>query len=247
MDKDNKLLSGAEDLYGLCEKRGCAVFSRFYDEAEQTFIADSGLLREGGFFFGGHAECERKILGVFPEWEDPDFESFPLRLLKISLGYKKTLSHRDYLGSLMGLGIERDRIGDILVYDDSAVVFVHESVAGYVKGSLVKIGSVGVSVCFGELTGFEYPPHRFEELETVAASLRLDAVLAAALGLSRSEASALTERERVSVNHRIQTDSSKKVCEGDLLSVRGFGRYVIGEVGGHTRKGRIHLTVKKYL
>ena len=127
MTDKNNLLSVACDLLDLCERRGCAVFSRFYDGGEQAVLMDSKLFSGSECcFFGGEESCERRILGVFPEWEEPSYEAYPLKAVRISFSYKKELSHRDYLGSLMGLGIERNRIGDIFVYDDGAVVFVHD-------------------------------------------------------------------------------------------------------------------------
>ena len=247
MDNNSIMLSGVSDLYDLCEKRAEPVFSRFYDEAEQAMIKDNALLREGGFMFGGHTQCERKILGVFPEWEEPDTEAYPIGIIKISHTFKKELSHRDYLGSLMGLGIERDRTGDILVFEDYAYVFVHDSVKSYILNNLTKIGSLGVKVSEEKLSDFVYPERRTQALNVVAASMRLDAVVSAALNVSRSEASSLIGHERVSVNHRVRCDMSKKLSEGDLISVRGFGRYLVSSVGDETRKGRLHLTVLKYL
>ena len=247
MNNDNILLSGAADLYTLCEKRGCAVFSRFYDGGEQAVLSDNRMIYGEALMFGGHENCERKILGVFPEWEEPDTGEFPISLIGISCSFKKDFSHRDYLGSLMGLGIERDRIGDILVTDDEAFVFLHQSVADYVLMNLRKIGSHGVKLRLVEAGEFEFPEGKFQMLGAIAASLRLDAVVAAGLGISRSKAAALVEHEKVSINHRPVTDMSAKVAEGDLFSVRGFGRFILQEVSGETRSGRLHLTVKKYL
>ena len=98
-----------------------------------------------------------------------------------------------------------------------------------------------------KLSDFVYPERRTQALNVVAASMRLDAVVSAALNVSRSEASSLIGHERVSVNHRVRSDMSKKLSEGDLISVRGFGRYLVSSVGDETRKGRLHLTVLKYL
>jgi len=247
MNNDNILLSAAADLYALCEKRGCAVFSKFYDCGEQAILNDNRMITAEAVMFGGHEACERKILGVFPDWEEPDTKAFPISLVGISCSFKKDFSHRDYLGSLMGLGIERDRIGDILVAEDEAFVFLHQSVADYVLMNLRKIGSHGVKVRVVEADDFRFPEGKFQVVKAIAASLRLDAVVAAGLGISRSKAAALVEREKVSINHRPTADMSARVGEGDLFSVRGFGRFVLQEVSGETRSGRLHLTVKKYL
>lgn len=247
MNGDNILISAAADLYTLCQKRASAVFSRFYDGGEQALLQDNRMISPEALLFGGHKDCERKIMGVFPEWEEPCEQSFPITLLCISCSFRHDFTHRDYLGSLMGLGIERDRIGDIVVCDEEAFVFLHESVADYVLMHLKKIGSCGVKVTTAPIDGFTMPEPKFSHLNVVAASLRLDAVVGAALNISRAKAQALIEHEKVSINHRPATDLSGRVSEGDLLSVRGFGRFVLDTVSGQTRSGRLHLTIKKYL
>lgn len=247
MDNNNILLSAADDLYNLCERRGCAVFSRFYDGGEQALLQDSRMIYGNSLLFGGNAKCERKMLGVFPEWETPDTDSFPVTLIKCTCSFKKDFTHRDYLGSLMGLGIERDRIGDIVVTEDAGYFFLHNSISDYVISNLKKIGSHGVKVSVQNINEMEYPEGKFAILKTVVASMRLDAVVGGATNLSRSKCAALIEHEKVSVNHRLTVECSAKVAQGDLLSVRGFGRFLVCSVEGETRSGRLHISIKKYL
>ena len=247
MNDHNILLSAARDLYTLCEKRGSAVFSRFYDGGEQAVLTDNAVVLPEGCLFGGHERAERKILGVFPDWEEPDIREFPIKLIKITNSFKNTFSHRDYLGSLMGLGIERDRIGDIIVADDGGYVFLHESVTEYVLANLKKIGSHGVKVSLVDGEDFEFPEPKFAIISVIAASQRLDALVAAAANISRSKAASLIDHELVSINHRPACDLSARVAEGDLLSVRGFGRFLVDKISGQTRSGRLHISIKKYL
>ncbi len=247
MENNNILLSAAADLYNLCERRGCAVFSRFYDGGEQALLQDNRMIYGNALLYGGNESCERKILGVFPDWEEPDFESFPITLIKCTCSFKKDFTHRDYLGSLMGLGIERDRIGDIVVTEDAGFLFLHSSISEYVLNNLKKIGSHGVKLSVQNMSDMEYPEGRFAILKTVVASMRLDAVIGGAVNLSRSKCASLIEHEKVSINHRLTTECSAKVSEGDLLSVRGFGRFLVWSVEGETRSGRLHISLKKYL
>lgn len=247
MENNNILLSAADDLYNLCERRGCAVFSRFYDGGEQAILQDNHLVYGNSLLYGGNPACERKILGVFPDWETPEYETFPITLVKCTCSFKKDFTHRDYLGSLMGLGIERDRIGDIVVTEDAGYFFLHSSISEYVLANLKKIGSHGVKLSVENISQMEYPEGKFAILKTVVASMRLDSVVGGATNLSRSKCAALIEHEKVSVNHRLTVESSAKVSEGDLLSVRGFGRFIVSSVEGETRSGRLHISLKKYL
>lgn len=247
MNDHNILLSGARDLYSLCEKRGSAVFSRFYDGGEQAALFDGRMILPFAMLFGGHENSERKILGVFPDWEEPDTSSFPINIIKITNSFKKTFSHRDVLGSLMGLGIERDRIGDIIVADDGAYVFLHQSVTEYVLSTLKKIGSHGVKVSLADREEFVFPEPKFAIISSIAASQRLDAIVAASVNISRSKAASLIHHELVSINHRPTQDLSASVAEGDLLSIRGFGRFSVDKISGQTRSGRLHISIKKYL
>ena len=247
MDKDNRLYGMIEDLYSLCERRSMPVFSSFLDLSEQAALDDAGLIRVNSRLFGGHEQCERKMLGVFPDWQEKDDSSYPIVIVTVSYNYKTSLSHRDYLGTLMGMGIDRSKIGDILVYERRALMLVSDSLADYIASNLNKIGNVGVKAEVSDLSGFEFPERKFKEINAVAASLRLDAVLAAALNVSRKISAELIKKEKVSLNHRLCTDTSKKAAEGDILSVRGYGRYIFSAAGDTTRSDRIHITVKKYL
>ena len=147
----------------------------------------------------------------------------------------------------MGLGIERDRIGDIVVTEEAGFFFLHSSISKYVLDNLKKIGAHGVKLSVHSMKDMEYPEGRFAILKTVVASMRLDAVVGGCVNLSRSKCASLIEHEKVSVNHRLITECSLKVSEGDLLSVRGFGRFIVTSLEGETRSGRLHLSLKKYL
>ena len=247
--EDKLLIAKTEDIVRLCEKYSCARFSQFLDGGEITFIEDNFSCPYGFnyMFYGGYGESERKILGVFPEWEEPSAEAFPIAVLKIRCTYKNELTHRDYLGTLMSLGLERSKMGDIIVEDGYAYVFVCTDSAEYIKENIRKIGNKGVKTELIELGDFTPPPRRFEKIDTVCASLRLDAVAAAAAKVSRADAARLIEDGKVKLNYREVSEMSKSVSEGDLISIRGFGRFILAAAGGETRKGRMHITLRKYI
>lgn len=247
--EDKLLIAKTEDIIRLCEKYSCARFSNFLDGGEIALLEDEFHFPYGYnfLFFGGSKDCERKILGVFPEWEDAEETAFPISVLKIEGGFKRQLTHRDYLGTVMSLGIERGKTGDILIDGSCAYVFVYDDVADYIKDNITKIGNQGVKITVTELSDFTAPERKFERIETVCASMRLDAVAAAAAKLSRQESARLIESGKVKLNYREVYEVSKPVKEGDLISVRGSGRYILSETGNETRKGRLHIILNKYI
>ena len=160
--------------------------------------------------------------------------------------YAEELTHRDYLGAILGLGIERNVIGDILVRDRNAWFFCLSSVAGLLASSLTQVRRTAVTA---EITTADIPElqPRYAPLMVNVASERLDAVTAAFAGLSRGQADRLFAAEKVFVNGRTITDRSFRLKEGDVFSVRGFGKAVFDGVEKETRKGRYHVRLRKLI
>lgn len=246
---DKLLIARINDLFSLCDKYCCARFSDFLDGAEQAVIQDNVRIPYGynTVLFGGFKESEKKIMGVFPEWEEPDEGVFPIVCLKAEGGFTRKLTHRDYLGTIMSLGITPQKLGDIVVYDGYAYIFVHSDVAGYTAENIRKIGNQGVKVSVIEDIGSITVERRYKTISAVCASERLDAVVGAAINVSRSAASSLISSGKVKLNHRETEKQSETIREGDLISVRGYGRYLVDKFGGTTRKGRLQIVLKQYI
>lgn len=240
------LLSRANDLFKLCDKYASPRFSQFLDGAEIADIRDNIHFPYGYnvMFWGGFEDCERKVLGVFPEWEEAEEEKFPISVIKFIPGFTKKLSHRDYLGTIMSLGIDRAKIGDILVEENAAYVFAYSDIAEYIADNIAKIANTGVKSELLSGDGIDIPKKNYKFAEVVCASLRLDAVIAGALNISRNVSMQLIGAGKVKLNYREANQSSKILKEGDLVSVRGYGRFFLEEEGELTRKGRLHITVK---
>ncbi len=250
MELDEKLLlKKTEDLFRLCDKYSTARFSDFLDGGELAVIEDKAVIPFGYnvMFFGGFSDAEKKIMGVFPEWEEPSPDAFPITCLKLCGGFTKKLTHRDYLGTVMGLGITPQKLGDIVVFDDFAYVFLQNDVGEYVKDNLHKIGNQGVKV--EKITDFFNIAieRKYKTIGTVCASSRLDAVVGAAANISRSQSASLINGGKVKLNHRPTEETTKPVKEGDLLSIRGYGRFLVHSFDGETRKQRLHITLKQYI
>lgn len=242
---DDIFIKKIQDVIRLSQKYHSPKFSDFLDEEQQVGIQRQGITE--GVLFGGYQDSERKIFGVFPDWQEPCDEDFPVTALRITKKYTKDLSHRHYLGTILSLGIERTKIGDILPDEDGAIVFAVSDIAEFIKDNIRKIAGVGVEIDILDKNSIKIPEKRFELIDIVAASLRLDACLAALLKISRKDAKSLALSGNVSINHIEAKSEDAKLLEGDLLSVRGFGRAEIFDIGGKTRSDRIHITIKKYI
>ena len=191
---------------------------------------------------GVFEEAERKVLILGTEENtEEDF----LDILEITSNEK--LSHREILGSILGLGIKREVVGDISIEENKANVIVLKDISKYIIQNLDKVGREKVKI--KKITKEEIIEIRpkYDEFNTTVASLRLDAIISACYGVARGVSTKLIEAEKVNINYVMTTNDSKTIKQGDLISVRGFGRFTVEEIVGETRKGRIRVTIKKYI
>ena len=234
------------DMISLCEKRHKKCYSDFLNERQMSLALS--VLKENSvhnyLFWGGYENADRTMLCVYPEYESPDKEDFPFVCLNLKYRTADKLTHRDFLGSLMALGIKREAVGDIVVGEGITSFFVKSELASYVELQIAKIGRTGVSFT-REAAHFDHP-QEFEEKEYTVSSLRADSVVGAAAGLSRSRSRELIESGLVSVNFEIITNADKRIADNDRLSVRGYGKYIINSDGTLTRKGKYRITVRRY-
>ncbi len=248
MDKATDLLMAkCADMERLCRRRCEPVFSNFLDGGEIADIGDKHFFSPDVQikYFGGYAEAERKILGVFPEWETEFI--FPIKVLFIKSSFTKKLTHRDYLGTMLSQGIDRNKTGDIIVDDGSAYAFVCADIAQYLADNIEKISNQGVSISVTDICDIDIPEPKKERISAVCASKRLDAVVGAVCNISRAQSARLINAGLVKLDHRECVDVSKVVSDNSLISVRGYGRFVFIGGGGETRKGRLHITADKYV
>jgi len=157
------------------------------------------------------------------------------------------LSHRDVLGALMGLGIERDLLGDLLVAGGSVKILADKKMADFFLTNCNKIGPASVQCDLVELDSIIPREERCKEISATVASLRIDSVAAAGFGTSRSRAAADIEADKLKLNWQSVRNVSQLVKAGDVISLRGRGRLEIAEVRGQTKKGRVGVLLKRYL
>lgn len=196
--------------------------------------------------FGGYDEAERRMLLCYPEYLEPDYDSL-ISALEITGKDINTLSHRDYLGSLMGLGITRENIGDIVPLENRCIVFVRPAMADYIISNLTKVGRRGIKIGKCGLSVLNIPKKKTQYMRGTVSALRLDCVVAEALNISRSKAADIIKAEKVNLNFEAEKSVSRLLSEGDLISVRGFGRYRLTEICGITAKGRHSIIIEKYI
>jgi len=195
--------------------------------------------------YGGYLEAERKVIGFYYEENFDSFDSFPITVLNINFNEKfsKAPTHRDYLGGILGLGLERTKIGDIVLMETGAEVYVLNDVANYITENLNKVGRTSVKVTQGKsLIGKSSTG--IEKRITVA-SMRLDAVLSSGINISRGKAAALIESEKVYVNWK-NVKKTHTISPNDVITIRGFGRVSIDSLEGSTKKDRIVLKITVY-
>ncbi len=247
--RDDQLLhSRVEDIVRLAEKRHYAAFIGFLDERERAEAEKTlhNLHVDNYLFNGGYDDSERCMLGVFPQGDEVDIQAFPLRTIAFHYRSDRLLTHRDVLGTLMGAGLRRDAIGDILCNQGIAVVFLRDEICSYVCDQITKIGGESVRIELdydGELPC----AHSFAEIRDTVASARLDAVLSALLHSSREKSAQLIRSDLVSVDGESVHSVSRSVAATQKVSVRGYGKFIIDELGPETKKGRLRFWARKYI
>lgn len=238
--EDKLLLSKAYDAIELSERTGCPRFLGFLNEHELSYLRANISPKRDVSYFGGYPDAVRVMLGAAA-----DEYSFPIVALEFSYKPEFDLRHRDFLGSLMALGLRRETIGDILCEKGRAVAFVRDDIADFILSQVDKIGRVGVKIAYADLTDLPVPDDT-EELSFTLSSLRLDAFVAAVTNLSRDKAARLIKSELVMIDHVISTDVSKPLSVGATVTIRKYGKYVLSEDAGLTRKGRLRISVKHF-
>ena len=244
-----KILDRAEQAHS----RNIPAATDFLSPARQAQALD--LLRLAGFpetgytALGGYEGAERRLLLFLPDWLEPEEaqSQSPVRCLRAAFRPEERLTHRDFLGSLMGMGIVREKVGDILVGPDSADLIVLDTVADFLLRSWDSAGRARLTVCAIEPDCLHIPRVECKEVRDTVSSLRLDAVAAGGFRMARGKAAALIASGKVQVNWRECVKPDKLLTAGDTVSARGYGKFVLSEVGGVTRKGRTSVVLKVYV
>ena len=253
----DSLFARLEDLKE-CAGRGNVGVSAFFSPREVLAAAEYLRRSKATFLsFGGYSLAERRKIYILPDFiEDAEdigsilefgFSS-EIDCLQIRGSGFAELSHRSVMGSLLGLGIERDAVGDIVMLNEHSAIFFCEShLTAFFEENLERVGRDKVTVRRIELDESILPERKVQKITDTVASARLDCVVAALCSLSRERAKEKIVASLVEVNYECEEQVDKEVTESSVISVRGVGKFFVISLSDKTKKGRYRLVAEKYL
>ena len=248
-EEDKILLARLWDKISAGIRKNIPVSTCFLAPREQELIRYLFGNLPGLYAFGGYEDATRKLLVYLPEYltEDSLFEEADICCLRATFYEGDTLSHRDFLGALMGAGIGRETVGDICVATGSCDFFVAKQIAPYLLQNLESAGRTKIRLKEVPLEQAHIPQPEVQEIRDTLASLRLDSVISAGFRISRGTASEYIYAGKAVLNGLPCEKPDKAVEEGAVLSVRTLGKIRLKTVGGQTKKGRISVIIERYL
>lgn len=202
-------------------------------------------LKIGVKALGLHEFSERKIIAFYPSNEDFEFH-FPIRYFKIHGENRfRDLKHKDFLGTIMSLGIKRELMGDLVVHENSCYGVILEDFFQMISDSVTSVATIPVKISEADIS--EIPEPKFLEINDTVSSLRLDSLVAVALNCSRGNAESLVESGDVSVDYIPEKKTSKLISPGTVLTIRKNGKFIFFKELGENKKGKIRVQLKKYI
>lgn len=254
--EDKILLAQILDKIEFSKQRERLEYTDFLDMYQLALVKN--FMRKNDFenyvLYGGFEDSERKVLIIYPERYNMSMieknYSKIIRAIRIELNEedKGKFSHRNYLGGIVKLGMKREKVGDIIVVDDGADILVKEEIAESLKqglGTLTRFENARIDIV--ELDNLKKQEIKLEELNIIVPSLRLDNFVSDLAKTSRNKAVQIIDSERVFINGQNETKPSKQVKMGDVITIRGKGRFVVKEISGTTRSGRNVVKIEKYV
>ena len=230
---------------------GYFLFTDFLGLGEQSaFIEVKNLFKNARYtLFGGAADTERVMVRFGDEEELGYNEDFPIAIIKAepkSPKFADKLSHRDFLGALLNLGIERKTLGDIIIHENIGYIFCKDDIAEYLKDSLVKVKRTDIKASII----YELPDVKLFDTERIKIQVsgeRVDAVISKVYSISRDDSLSLFKKHLVFVCGKCCENNSYTPKENDVISVRGYGRFIYRGVSGTSKKGKLNVKIEKYI
>ncbi len=248
-DEEKLLIRSLCDKMRLSEKRYCAVSSGFLNEREQSVASESITPDEGinMYFDGGYDGAVRKVAVFIPEYAEE--ETALISAIRASYYKDYTLSHRDFLGAILGLGLSRDAVGDILVDTENhtADIIVRAEILGFLLESFKTAGRATLSLKEIRLADLHIPLEKTVKITDTVASPRIDAIASSGFSISRENASNLVRSGKLSIDRVICQSPDRQVQSGSVISALGYGKFKVTIPGGLSKKGRIFVEILKYV
>ena len=247
-EKDDKiLLAQVSDKIEMCENKNKIEYTDFLDLAQIELVQNyiDKLKIENYMSYGGFEQAERKMFVIYPEKFNSTVVEKNLasivKIVRIQLPdeLKGKYTHRDYLGAVIKLGVKREKVGDIIVGNDGADIIVDKDISKFLLENLSGLTRFSKSEITIEV--------RREEREIIVSSLRMDNVISELARCSRNKALDIINMERVFVNFQCETKKTKQIKTGDMVTIRGKGRFYIKELVGQTKSGRVIVKIEKFV
>ena len=248
-EEDRILLARVFDKITAGERKNIPAFTCFLTKREQLLVAQ--MLRGIPVtFFGGAKAAERCVCCYLPDYLEEDVlkeaDFSPIAAVRAEFYEADDLSHRDFLGSLMGCGIKRETVGDIHVSRGKCDFVVTKEILPYVLQNLISAGRTKLHLREIGLDEISVPEQDMHEIRTTVSSLRLDSVMGSGFGLARAKAAAAIESGKVTLNDMPCVKPDKPVAEGDKIALRGMGKILLQSVGGKTKKDRLAIVIQRF-
>ncbi len=243
-DKDDRMLMSLIcDRIEASQNKSYCIFSDFLDSTQQQKVKNVFSFMENELLFASKIKnSQSQLVSV-----KSDFFEIPTKILELKIPKGYAVSHSDILGTLMSLGIKRQKIGDIIVSDDGIFIEIKEEILPFIKSNLTSVRSypVEISEVPDEVTIQRL--QQYKDLQFTVSSLRLDCVVSSILNVAREKAKEYITAGNVKVNHIEEKNYKKNISEGNILSLRKSGRYLFFKDDGLSKKGKNKITIKKFI
>ena len=256
-EKDDKiLLAQVSDKIEMCENKNKIEYTNFLDLAQIELVQNyiDKLKIENYISYGGYEQSERKLFVMYPEKFNSTVVEKNLvsivKIVRIQLPdeLKGKYAHRDYLGAVIKLGVKREKVGDIIVDNDGADIIVEKDISKFLLENLSGLTRFSKSkITIEKIDNLRTVEVRREERDIIVSSLRLDNVISELARCSRNKALDIINMERVFVNFQCETKKTKQIKTGDMVTIRGKGRFYIKELVGQTKSGRVIVKIEKFV
>ena len=246
--EDHMLFARIYDRLSMAKQKNIPAVTQFLSPREQVLTRQM-MAPEELIFFGGVEGAERAVCCSLPEYIPQQWLSgsdSPVAAVRATYFEKDELTHRDILGGLMGIGIKRETVGDIYVFVGQCDFFVTREILPYVLDNFLSAGRTKLHLEEIALDLVQLPQVQVRQIKDTVSSLRLDSILGSGFGLARGKAADVIAAGKVSVNDLPCMKGDKLLNPGDKISARGFGKLVLAQVGGRTKKDRISIVIERY-